>query len=100
MQYAILCDHDEKVTFAWSREQDDAVMAKPGVVMEKYAKAGKLGPVARLLQSPSCCRRPAVAHHRGNDLAQGPRTRAGHRRPVRRDHPPDRDYFRSKETAP
>ena len=49
MQYAILCYHDEKVTCAWSKEQDDAVMAKLGGVMEKYAKAGKLGPVARLL---------------------------------------------------
>ena len=49
MQYAILCYHDEKVTCAWSREQDDAVMAKLGVVMEKLANQGKLGPVARLL---------------------------------------------------
>ena len=49
MQYAILCYHDEKVTCAWSKEYDDAVMTKLGTVMEKYAKAGKLGPVARLL---------------------------------------------------
>ncbi len=49
MQYAILCYHDEKVTCAWSKEHDDAVMAKLGTVMEKLAKQGKLGPVARLL---------------------------------------------------
>ena len=49
MQYAILCYHDEKVTCAWSKEQDDAVMAKLGVVMEKLERQGKLGPVARLL---------------------------------------------------
>lgn len=49
MQYAILCYHDEKVTCAWSKEHDDAVMAKLGVVMEKYQRQGKLGPVARLL---------------------------------------------------
>lgn len=49
MQYAILCYHDEKVTCAWSKEQDDAVMVKLGVVMEKLARQGKLGPVARLL---------------------------------------------------
>ncbi|MEQ1612068.1 MAG: YciI family protein [Hyphomicrobiaceae bacterium] len=49
MQYAILCYNDEKVTCAWSKEEDDAVMAKLGVVMEKLAKQGKLGPVARLL---------------------------------------------------
>jgi hypothetical protein len=49
MQYAILCYHDEKVTCAWSKEQDDAVMAKLGGVMEKLTRQGKLGPVARLL---------------------------------------------------
>ena len=49
MQYAILCYHDEKVTCAWSKEEDDAVMAKLGVVMERLERAGKLGPVARLL---------------------------------------------------
>ena len=49
MQYAILCYHDEKVTCAWSKEHDDAVMAKLGGVMEKLARQGKLGPVARLL---------------------------------------------------
>ena len=49
MQYAILCYHDEKVTCAWSKEHDDAVMAKLGAVMEKLDRQGKLGPVARLL---------------------------------------------------
>lgn len=49
MHYAILCYHDEKVTCAWSKEHDDAVMAKLGTVMEKYVAKGKLGPVARLL---------------------------------------------------
>jgi hypothetical protein len=49
MQYAILCYNDERITCAWSKEHDDAVMAKLGAVTEKYAKKGKLGPVARLL---------------------------------------------------
>lgn len=49
MQYAILCYHDEKVTCAWTKEQDDAVMAKLAIVQDKLAKQGKLGPVARLL---------------------------------------------------
>ena len=49
MQYAILCYHDEKVTCAWSKEQDDAVMVKLGGVMDKLTRQGKLGPVARLL---------------------------------------------------
>jgi hypothetical protein len=49
MQYAILCYHDEKVTCAWSKEHDEAVMAKLGAVTEKLARQGRLGPVARLL---------------------------------------------------
>jgi hypothetical protein len=49
MQYAILCYHDEKVTSAWSKEHDNAVMAKLGAVRGKLERAGKLGPVARLL---------------------------------------------------
>jgi hypothetical protein len=49
MLYAILCYHDEDVTCAWSKEQDDAVMAKLAVVQEKLTKEGRLGPVARLL---------------------------------------------------
>jgi hypothetical protein len=49
MQYAILCYHDEKITCAWSKEHDETVMARLGIVMERLAAAGKLGPVARLL---------------------------------------------------
>jgi hypothetical protein len=49
MLYAILCYNDEDVTCAWSKDQDDAVMAKLAVVQEKLAKQGRLGPVARLL---------------------------------------------------
>ncbi len=49
MHYAILCYHDEKVTCAWSKEHDEAIMAKLSAVMEKYSAKGKLGPVARLL---------------------------------------------------
>ncbi|BAT58790.1 YCII-related domain protein [Variibacter gotjawalensis] len=49
MQYAILCYHDENVTSAWTKEQDDAVMEKLKKVQEPLARAGKLGPVARLM---------------------------------------------------
>jgi hypothetical protein len=49
MQYAILCYHSEDVVGAWSKQEDDAVMAKLSVVQEKLAKQGKLGPVARLM---------------------------------------------------
>lgn len=49
MQYAILCYHDENVVCAWSKQEDDAVMAKLAVVQERLARQGKLGPVVRLL---------------------------------------------------
>jgi hypothetical protein len=49
MQYAILCYHDENVVCAWSKQQDDAVMARLAVVQGKLARQGKLGPVVRLL---------------------------------------------------
>ena len=49
MIYAILCYHSEDVVCSWSKEEDAAVMAKLAVVQEKLAKAGKLGPVARLM---------------------------------------------------
>jgi hypothetical protein len=49
MLYAILCYNDETVTCAWSKEQDDAVMAKLAVVQDTLTIQGRLGPVARLL---------------------------------------------------
>lgn len=49
MKYAILCYHAENVVCAWSREHEDAVMAKLGAVQERRAKMGQLGPVARLM---------------------------------------------------
>lgn len=49
MQYAILCYHSENAVCAWSKEQEDAVMAKLEAVQAPLAKAGKLGPVARLM---------------------------------------------------
>jgi len=49
MLYALLCYHDEDVVGSWSKEHDDAVMAKLDVVHKKLAKQGKFGPTARLL---------------------------------------------------
>ena len=49
MHYAILCYHSEDVVCAWTKEEDDAVMVKLAGVHEKAAKAGQLGPVARLM---------------------------------------------------
>lgn len=65
MQYAILCYHNENVVSSWTKEEDDAVMAKLAVVQEKLVNQGKLGPVARLMPTTAATtlrkdREPAV----------------------------------------
>ena len=49
MLYAILCYDSEDVVCSWTKEQDDAAMARLGAVQRKLAADGRLGPVARLL---------------------------------------------------
>jgi len=49
MLYTILCYNEEAVTTAWTKEEDDAVMARLGKVQDDLRQQGKLGPVARLL---------------------------------------------------
>jgi hypothetical protein len=49
MLYAVLCYHSEDVVTSWSADHEQAVMGKLAAVEEKLAKAGRLGPVARLL---------------------------------------------------
>ena len=48
MLYTILCYNSENVVHSWTKEQDDAVMAKLIAVQDRIAKRGRLGPVARL----------------------------------------------------
>jgi hypothetical protein len=49
MLYAILCYDSEDVVGSWSKQEEDAVMARLAVVQKKLAKQGRLGPVARLM---------------------------------------------------
>jgi hypothetical protein len=49
MLYAVLCYNDETITSAWSKEEDAAVMERLIKVQSEIARAGKLGPVARLV---------------------------------------------------
>lgn len=49
MLYAILCYDSEDVVCSWTREEEDAAMARLAVVQRKLAAEGRLGPVARLL---------------------------------------------------
>ena len=53
MLYTILCYDSEDLVSAWTPEQEATVMAKLAAVQEKFAKAGKLGPVARLMPTTS-----------------------------------------------
>lgn len=49
MLYAILCYAHEETVFAWSREEEAAVMERLHAVQEPLVRAGKLGPVGRLM---------------------------------------------------
>jgi hypothetical protein len=49
MLYAILCYNSEDIVGSWSKDEEAAVMARLIKVQERIDKAGRLGPVARLL---------------------------------------------------
>jgi hypothetical protein len=49
MLYALLCYNSEDMVFSWSKEEDDAVMARLGVVHDRLAAQHKLGPSLRLM---------------------------------------------------
>ncbi len=53
MLYAVLCYNDENAVATWTKEEDDACMARLAVVEESMKAKGKLGPVARLLPTTS-----------------------------------------------
>ena len=49
MLYTLLCYNKEDVVFSWTKEEDDAVMARLSVVHDRLHQAGKLGPSLRLV---------------------------------------------------
>ena len=53
MLYAVLCYNDENAVGSWTKEEDDAVMARLAKVEDSMKAKGKLGPVARLLPTTS-----------------------------------------------
>ena len=53
MLYAILCYNEEDVVWSWSKDEDQAIMARLGVVQDRLIKSGKLGPSLRLLPTTS-----------------------------------------------
>ena len=53
MLYAVLCYNDENAVATWTKEEDDACMARLAVVEDAMKAKGKMGPVARLLPTTS-----------------------------------------------
>jgi hypothetical protein len=51
MLYAFLCYNNEAAVMAWSKAEDDAVMAKLGKVHERLEQEGRFGPALRLMAS-------------------------------------------------
>ncbi len=49
MLYAVLCYNSEERVFSWSKEEEEVVMTRLIAAQERMARAGKLGPVARLM---------------------------------------------------
>jgi len=66
MLYAILCYHNEDVVTSWSKEEDDAVLAKRGKVTDELAARGKMGPAIRLMPTS------AATTIRGDVVLDGP----------------------------
>ncbi|MBB4291075.1 hypothetical protein GGE16_003134 [Rhizobium leguminosarum] len=64
MLYAILCYAHEETVFAWTKEEEAAVMEKLYAVQEPLAQAGKLGPVGRLMPTTA-----ATTVRKGKDEA-------------------------------
>jgi hypothetical protein len=62
MLYTLLCYNDEDVVWSWTKEQDDAVMAKLGAVHEELVREGKMGPALRLFPTTS-----ATTLHKNQD---------------------------------
>ena len=49
MLYAILCYHNEDVVMSWSKEEDDAVLAKRRRAQKELVDTDRMGPAIRLM---------------------------------------------------
>jgi len=49
MLYAFLCYNNEAAVMSWSKQHEETVMARLGLVHEKLRQRGKLGPSLRLM---------------------------------------------------
>ena len=51
MLYAMLCYNSEEIVGSWSKAEDEAMMARLGGICQRLTREGKLGPVARLMDT-------------------------------------------------
>jgi hypothetical protein len=68
MLYAVLCYNDEASVFAWTKEEDDAVMGRLAKVHEKWEANGKLKPSIRLLPTSAA----TTLRKKDNEILDGP----------------------------
>jgi hypothetical protein len=72
MLYALLCYNDEQAVGSWSKEEDAAVMAKLAAVNDRLNREGKLGPVARLMQTTAATTLRKSGKNRGLEPGDDP----------------------------
>jgi hypothetical protein len=72
MLYALLCYNSEEIVGTWTKEEDDAVMARLAAVHERLAAKGKLGPVARLAPTTAATTLRKTGRGRRLDAAADP----------------------------
>lgn len=68
MLYTVLCYNDEASVFAWTKEEDDAVMGRLNVVHQKWEAKGKLKPSIRLLPTSAA----TTLRKKDNEVLDGP----------------------------
>ena len=68
MLYAFLCYNNEATVYSWTKEEDDAVMAKLDVVHQKLVKEGRFGPALRLMPTTT----GATLHKEKDLVLDGP----------------------------
>ncbi len=71
MKYALLCYNSEEIVGSWSKQEDDAVMAKLTAVNDRLIRQNKMGPVARLM--PTRAARTLRKEGKGRRLEAGDR---------------------------
>jgi len=68
MLYALLCYNNEATVFGWTKEEDDAVMARLSVVHQKWEAQGKLKPALRLMSTATA----TTLHKQTDTIIDGP----------------------------